>query len=291
MASRVTGWIEELGRIPAGPRHRLGALALSAALLLAIGVADYYAPYQVQLSVLYLAPIFLATWRVGTGAGIAMAVASALAITGGDILAGLRYPSWLLPAATLAFRSALFLAFVLLLRLLRDALERERTSARTDELTGVPNRRSFIELLTSDLYFARRYRRALTIVYLDLDDFKNVNDRLGHRAGDAVLRAVASSIRSRLRYTDAVGRLGGDEFAICLPETDADAASHVMDTIRREVAAALPRETGTVTLSIGMVTFGYPPMTVEELLDRADFALYAAKREGKNRLIHEVVPA
>ena len=180
-----------------------------------------------------------------------MAVASSLAITGVDVLGGQPFTTWLVPAAMLVLRAALFVIFVVILAVLRGALDREKASARTDPLTGVSNRRHFVELTTPDLSLARRYRRPLTIAYLDLDNFKQVNDRLGHRAGDEVLRLVAGTLRSRLRVTDAVGRLGGDEFAICLPETGAEAAMTVLGQLREDVAANLPDECRFVTLSVG----------------------------------------
>ena len=188
-------------------------------------------------------------------------------------------------------RTALFLVFVEVVSALRHALDREKESARTDPLTGVSNRRHFIELTGAALAFARRYRRPMTIAYLDLDSFKQINDRLGHQAGDEVLRAVAHTIRNRLRATDVVGRLGGDEFAICLPETGSEAAALLLGKLREDCAAALPENCRSVTVSMGLVTFAFPPATVDELLERTDVMLYAAKREGKNRLVHEVVPA
>ena len=156
---------------------------------------------------------------------MAFAVLGSVAGVGGDLLAGQHYSSWLVLAIVFVLRTALFLVFVEVVAALRHALDREKESARTDPLTGVSNRRHFIELTAAALAFARRYRRPMTIAYLDLDNFKQINDRLGHQAGDEVLRAVARTVRNRLRATDVVGRLGGDEFAVCLPETGAEAAA------------------------------------------------------------------
>ncbi len=270
---------------------RLGPLTSSIGLLLVIGIADYFAGYEVQIFVLYLIPIFYAATRVGRPAGMAIAIASSVIGIGGDLFTGQTYSSWLVLALVFILRTALFLVFVEVVSALRHALEREKESARTDPLTGVSNRRHFIELTGAALAFARRYRRPMTIAYLDLDNFKVVNDRFGHQAGDEVLCAVAHTIRNRLRVTDVVGRLGGDEFAVCLPETGADAAAMVLGRLREECTVSVPENYGPVTVSMGMVTFAYPPGTVDELLERTDTMLYAAKREGRNRLVHEVVPA
>jgi diguanylate cyclase (GGDEF)-like protein len=274
---------------PAG-RSRVGATALAVGLLFAIGLVDYLSGYEIQIAVIYLIPIFYAATRISRPAGLVFAGLSSVAGIGSDLLAGERYSSWIVLVIVLVLRTALFLVFVEVVAALRHALEREKESARTDSLTGVSNRRHFIELAGAALAFARRYRRPMTIAYLDLDSFKQINDRLGHQAGDEVLRAVAHTIRNRLRTTDVVGRLGGDEFAVCLPETGADAAELVLGKLREECTAALPENARSVTVSMGMVTFADPPATVDELLDRTDTTLYAAKREGKNRLVREVVP-
>ncbi len=275
---------------PAGG-SKAGPLVTSLGLLAAIAAVDYFSGYEVQIAVVYLIPIFWAATRISRPAGMAVAGLSTVAGIGSDLLAGQPFSSWIVLAIVFILRIALFLVFVEVVAALRHALERETESARTDPLTGVSNRRRFIELTGASLAFARRYRRPMTIAYLDLDNFKQVNDRLGHQEGDEVLRAVAHTIRSRLRATDVVGRLGGDEFAVCLPETGAEAAALVLGKLREDCTAALPQSSNFVTVSIGMVTFAYPPATVDELLERTDTMLYAAKREGKNRMVHEVVPA
>ena len=272
-------------------RPKAGALGASMALLLVIAVADYFSGYEIQISVVYLIPIFYASTRVGKPAGMAVALLGVVLGIGGDLLAGEHYSSPTVLGVVIVLRVALFLVFVEVVAALRHAIDREKESARTDPLTGVSNRRHFFELTAATLAFARRYRRPLTVAYLDLDSFKDINDRLGHQAGDEVLRTVAHAIRNRLRVTDVVGRLGGDEFAICLPETGAEAAATVLGHLREDCTSALPEARRSVTISMGMVTYAYPPATVDELLERTDTMLYAAKREGKNRLVHEIVPA
>jgi len=271
-------------------RSKRGALLASLGLLVVIALADFFSGYEVQISVVYLIAIFYAATRVGRTAGIVVALLSAFAGIGGDLLAGQRYSSWAVLAIVIVLRVSLFLVFVEVISALRHALDREKESARTDPLTGVSNRRHFMELTAAALAFARRYRRPMTIAYLDLDNFKQINDQLGHQTGDEVLRVVAHTVKQRLRVTDVVGRLGGDEFAVCLPETGAEAAAVVLGQLRIDSAASLPANCGPVTVSMGIVTFAFPPATVDELLERTDSMLYTAKREGKNRLIHEVVP-
>ncbi len=260
------------------------SIVASITLVLAIAVADYGAGPNVHLAVVYLVPVFMATWNAGRAWGIGIAVASALLSSGGDVLDARARDTLIVPVVMLVLGTAMFLAFVLVLTELRRALEREKTLAREDFLTGTANRRHFLEMAEAEISRATRYRRPLTVAYVDLDNFKDVNDRLGHDVGDEVLRTVADAMKDRLRITDVIGRLGGDEFAVCLPETSAEAATTVLEDVRRQVTERLPERCREVTVSIGAVTFASPPDHVEELLRLADDALYEAKREGKNRL-------
>ncbi len=271
-----------------GERSVWRSTAASVALTLLIAVADFDVGPEVHLAVVYLIPIFIATWNAGRGTGIAIAAASAVLSSGGDVLAAPR-GAWLVPLIMTVLWGAMFLVFVLMLTELKRALQRERALAREDFLTGVANRRHFLELTVAEINRARRYRRPLTVAYLDLDNFKDVNDRLGHDAGDELLKTVATALRARLRVTDAIGRIGGDEFAVCLPETDQEAAQRVLEDMRREVADALPERCRDVTLSVGIVTFAVPPEDVEVLLREADRMLYEAKNAGKNVLRTQVV--
>jgi diguanylate cyclase (GGDEF)-like protein len=285
MPVRLTAVGQALLDRAAPPRQtRLGGLLGSVALLVLITGLDYVVGTEINLTALYLVPIAMATWNVGRGAGIAVAIAGTVLSTAGELAAGATYRSWLVPWTMLLLWLGMFVAFVLVLTQLRRALDREKEMARVDSLTGVANRRQFVEMATLELSRARRHGRPLTVAYLDLDNFKQVNDQRGHAAGDALLQAVAAALRGRLRLTDTIGRMGGDEFAICLPETGAAAAETVLSDLRRQVAAALPDGAAAVTLSMGAVTHASPPATVDALLRGADLALYAAKRGGKNRL-------
>jgi len=265
-------------------RSPWSTVLLSVALLAACAALDYLAGVEINLIALYLVPVFVATWNLGRGPGIALALASAALSTAGDIAAGATYRNALVPWTMALLWAALFAVFVLVLTQLKRALEREKALARVDPLTGVANRRYFLELLGVELSRARRSGRALTVAYVDLDNFKQVNDELGHHAGDELLKTVARTMRGRLRVTDSIGRMGGDEFAICLPETGADAAEVVLADVRQQVVAAVASGTPVVTLSLGAVACPTPPDSVEALLQRADQALYGAKRNGKNQI-------
>lgn len=177
----------------------------------------------------------------------------------------------------------------LLIATLRVSLLRERGLSRTDPLTSLLNTRAFLEEGNRTLALCRRHRRPVTIAYLDLDNFKSVNDRLGHQAGDDLLRGVAKLIRVSIRLTDLAARLGGDEFAILLPEAGADQAGATLERLRSVLADTFAAIAVPVTVSVGAVSHLKAPDDLEQMVQRADACMYKAKSTGKNRLCLEVV--
>jgi diguanylate cyclase (GGDEF)-like protein len=190
-----------------------------------------------------------------------------------------------------AFTVGLVLALAFTLLALRRGLRREQELARTDELTGIENRRAFYELADREIRRAARYGKAFTVAFFDIDNLKLVNDRYGHEAGDAVLRLAADTARKTIRASDAVARLGGDEFAILLHETTAAASQTVIRKLRMAIQHVVQVNGRPMTVSVGAVTCLETPETVEALLRAADQLLYAAKRAGKNRARHRVLAA
>ncbi len=159
--------------------------------------------------------------------------------------------------------------------------------ASTDDLTGLVNRRRFLEALDGEIVRAEAMGTSVSIVLVDLDHFKLVNDRFGHPAGDEVLRQFAARALAHLRDVDVAGRLGGEEFAVVVPETNAGGAAAVAERLRRSLASLpLPagKDTALVTASFG-VAQRLPGEGGGDLLRRADAALYQAKREGRNRVV------
>lgn len=165
-------------------------------------------------------------------------------------------------------------------------LEKE---ARTDPLTGCANRRHFLELAGHEMARARRYKEDLSLLMLDLDHFKAINDQHGHPVGDLVLQRLVQVCQATLRAEDAVGRLGGEEFAILLPETDSKKALEVAERLCRAVAATEVRRNGInplhFTTSIGATTLKPEDNDIGAVFDRADKALYRAKDGGRNRVV------
>jgi diguanylate cyclase (GGDEF)-like protein len=167
---------------------------------------------------------------------------------------------------------------------LRSLLAKEHELARIDVLTTVPNRRAFYEALEKERVRALRYHRPMTIAYIDLDNFKKVNDSLGHAVGDELLVEVAAGLISNLRASDYVGRLGGDEFALLLPETDATAAKAVLRKLRLRLLDEMQAHRWPVTFSIGAATFLDPPGSLDVMIRLADETMYAIKAQGKDNV-------
>ena len=165
----------------------------------------------------------------------------------------------------------------------KKRLTHEQQAARTDPLTSLSNRRAFVEAAWLELERGRRHGRPLSLLYIDCDDFKLVNDRLGHVAGDAVLSAVGATLRQAVRGLDTVARLGGDEFGVLLPEVDRAGAVALADRLRVQLRETLSGRGDAVTFSIGVATFLRPPASVDEMILRADELMYKAKRSGKDR--------
>jgi diguanylate cyclase (GGDEF)-like protein len=265
--------------------------AAEALLIALLGLLDYVTGVEISFSIFYLIPVALLAWFVGRGAGLAATVASALTWLLANRMAGETYSGPLVPLWNMTTRACFFAVVGLLLSSLRAVLDHERHMARTDDLTGVANTRAFYELAEMELRRARRYGRPFTLAYVDVDDFKNVNDSGGHLAGDALLRTIAATLRHGVRGTDTVARMGGDEFALLLPETDEEAGARVIGLLRERIKQATDASAWRITVSAGVITCLVPPDSVDDLLRAADAAMYSVKSEGKNGLRQQVLTA
>jgi diguanylate cyclase (GGDEF)-like protein len=173
---------------------------------------------------------------------------------------------------------------------LKQANARLEQLAITDPLTQLFNRRHFEERVARDLEVARRSKRPFTIVILDVDQFKQVNDRFGHLVGDEVLQRVATVLLTNARAMDLAARIGGEEFALAMPDTDTEEAVQAVERIRKQIAlprhfqAAKESQAHVVTASLGVASYPEHGETLKELMSAADTALYRAKQSGRNRV-------
>ena len=168
--------------------------------------------------------------------------------------------------------------------MLIQALHKERSLRRIDSLTGLKNRQAFLEEASMALALCRRNRRPVSVAYIDLDNFKTLNDSMGHGRGDAVLRQFGGMLAGALRASDIVARLGGDEFVVFLPETAREDAMAMLERVRHSLETAAAFRDAGITASIGLVVDDSAELDIDGLLQRADAQMYVAKRDSKNRV-------
>jgi diguanylate cyclase (GGDEF)-like protein len=168
---------------------------------------------------------------------------------------------------------------------LENLNEAFKAMAIRDDLTGLFNRRYFDEAIASEVVRATRYNRDLTLIFIDVDHFKNFNDEFGHQLGDAALKKISAILRDLVRETDIATRYGGEEFIVILPETSKQDAWAVAEKIRETVAStAIEGAPKKITISAGVATLGQDGNNTAELIGKADQAVYQAKRDGRDRV-------
>lgn len=254
---------------------------------LAFGVAYLHtlAGLAYEFHLMFIVLVLVTTWFAGTRAGYALALlAVAEWFIADRMLAGeLADPFPLLFNS--GMRLAIFFGGVWLLGEMRCVLQRESRLAREDALTQLPNRREFHERGRSTFALAQRQSAPFTLVFLDLDKFKTVNDELGHEVGDQLLAKVARVMRSYVRASDIPGRLGGDEFALLLPDMNASAAMPYVEKLRQQLLSAMDEHGWPVTFSIGVASYEVAPHDFDGALAQADALMYEVKNGGRDRIL------
>ncbi len=261
-------------------------LLITLAVTLLLGTLDYLIGPELSFSVFYIAPIMLAAWYGGRTAGLTLAVVSAGVWLSADLAAGNLYSSFHVPAWNTLVRLAFFIIILWLLLIVRKKLALEESLADTDLLTGLANRRFFQEQLEREYARVRRYPEPFTIAYIDLDNFKYVNDSMEHNVGDELLQCVAQTLSMSIRAADFPARLGGDEFAVLFPLLKKEAAMSVLDEIQNELLAAMQKNSWPVTFSIGVVTFYQVMHSSRDMIKMVDDLMYEVEKSGKNNVRH-----
>jgi len=168
--------------------------------------------------------------------------------------------------------------------IIKKEATREKLSARTDSLTGLANALFFYEILNHEMERARRYNNHFSIAYIDLDNFKDVNDKYGHLIGDELLHKIAVLLKQNIRNIDTAARLGGDEFVIFMPETPTIKGRAVIERFNKIFLGEMAKNDWPVTMSTGIVSFSQIPSTADIIISKADELMYIAKNKGKNRI-------
>jgi diguanylate cyclase (GGDEF)-like protein len=255
-------------------------------LVLLLGWLDYWVGYELSTSFFYLFPLGLATWYLNRRSGYLVALCCVVIWDIANRANGQVLSSELIRYWNMGIRMASYSVVVLVLGELKLAIQVERAIARTDHLTGIFNSREFTEQLGFEIQRADRLMYPVTLAYIDLDNFKQVNDEQGHSSGDVHLKLIAQTIAAVVRKTDLFARLGGDEFGLFLPNVDSTTAKIVIEKICKAVMQELNDIRSPVTLSVGVVTFKTLPISVDEMIHKADAMMYQAKLTGKNQVVY-----
>ena len=265
-------------------------LFITLAFSVLLGVLDYLIGPEFSFSVFYTVPIMMAAWYGGKLVGLTLAVVSAAVWVSADLAAGHNYTTLLVPVWNTLVRLTFFLIILWLLLVVHDKLVLEESLAHTDPLTGLANRRFFMEQLEREYARFRRYPEPFTIAYFDLDNFKYVNDSMGHDVGDQLLKVVALNLSISIRASDFAARLGGDEFAVLFPVLQKESARPVLEKFSGELQGVMRDKDWPVTFSIGAVTFTEVMESSRDMIKYVDDLMYAVKRSGKNNIRHVVWP-
>jgi diguanylate cyclase (GGDEF)-like protein len=258
------------------------------ALVILLGIVDYVTGNEYSFSLFYLIPIALITWYSNPTLGVIIAILSATTWMIADIAAGQDFSHPIIHLWNTLIRFGFFAIVVYLLSELRKSQKAEQGLARTDHVSGAINSRYFDELLEMELSRSRRYMHPFTLVYIDLDNFKQVNDKFGHTEGDKLIRFIVDELKLQIRNTDIVARLGGDEFAILFPEVGQPEAQVIMSKIYGYLTTQLMQQFSSVTFSAGAVTYIAIPESITETIRIADELMYTVKNGTKNDIRYSI---
>jgi diguanylate cyclase (GGDEF)-like protein len=247
-----------------------------------LGVLDYLTGNDIVSSLFYFVPIVLVTLAVNLKLGLIVSFLSAITLLVAEIFTGYSYSHPILHFLNTVIRTVFYAFVAYLVAALYKLQNQERLAARTDFVTGAVNARYFNELLQMEVERIRRYPHPITVVFIDVDNFKLVNDLFGHKMGDEVLRCIASELKSQLRSTDCIARLGGDEFALLLPSARQADAEVAISKVHNHLRAEMKRRNLPITFSMGAVTCMVAPYSAEQLINMADELMYEVKNSTKD---------
>jgi diguanylate cyclase (GGDEF)-like protein len=245
----------------------------------ATGNIFYFEPF-------FIFPVIFASWYGSSRAGIFLAVISSL-----TLVADRRWISGAsLDLAPMIYDGVshlfVFTIVAIIITNFRKVHRHEVIAADTDNLTGLLNPRGFYAKFDSELQRSARYKRIFSLAYIDIDNFKKINDTFGHSSGDNLLVEVANSLKSSMRATDVIARLGGDEFVCLLPETNEEDAKVAFAQATDTLEKCMDKHNWAVSFSIGIVTFGKLPNDIKAALKVADELMYSVKNNKKDSVAY-----
>jgi diguanylate cyclase (GGDEF)-like protein len=257
-------------------------LFVSLSIVMFLGITDYITGYEISFSIFYLIPISLSIIFSNMRIGLIIAVVSTCTWLTADLFDNHVYSNFLIPYWNASMRFAYFVLHTILLSEVLKLYKEAKSSSFLDPLTNIANRRFFNEIIQREMHKGERSGLPIALAYIDLDNFKTLNDTFGHQVGDELLKMIAGQVSLMIRSYDLIARLGGDEFALLLPETDLENTKVIIERIRNELLTQINEKKWPVTLSIGVIVFSEFNLSLEEILHKTDELMYMVKKSGKN---------
>lgn len=279
MLTAVNKFLSNLSPLLLGP-----ILLLLIALIAAI---DYVTGFELSFSIFYLIPVVFTAWYFTRGIALLVCIFCAQVWGLVDYISGNEFSNAAIPFWNAGVRGGFFVIVTLLLSRLRVLLAAQESLAQLDGLTGILNTRAFRQHCTFLCDLSYRHRRPLALGYIDLDNFKKINDNLGHSVGDLALKATAEALSKRLRASDICARLGGDEFAVLLPDTDLAGAKKFFNDLHEKLVSFATANGWPIGFSIGVAVFKQHTADADEAIRCADNLMYKIKKSGKNGIQFE----
>jgi diguanylate cyclase (GGDEF)-like protein len=262
---------------------------ISVILILFTGYIDFLTGPEIGFSIFYLIPIMISAWYLTCRTEIILTIPiiSAFVWLEADINAGHIYSNKFIPIWNMSIRLLIFIIITVLLHKLRLLIHKEKEYARIDTLTGLYNTRYFSEIANEELSRLKRYNEIFSFAYIDIDNFKYINDHYGHTKGDLLLKEIAGILKESIREIDHVVRLGGDEFGILFPRTDEKQVKHIIERMNRLFINKVS-VSKQISLSIGVTTFLKSPEDANTMVTVTDALMYKVKNSGKNSVSYEM---
>ncbi len=262
-------------------------LLLSVLLAGVIGGVDSWVTPEVSMALFYLAPVAITAIKMQMASIVYVSIMTAAIWCGFDLYAR-EYSSVGVLCWNFIVRLTMLLAIGHLIFVSNRQARYYQQLAGIDELTSALNRRAFLSSVEDELSRARRFNCQFSIAYIDLDNFKKVNDEYGHAAGDQILCMVADTLKIHLRSTDLVARVGGDEFTVLLVQTDSSSVRQAFDKCYLALKEKLLVNGMGVTASVGVVTYTRFHQELGEIISKADAWMYRVKKSGKNQIVYRM---
>ncbi|GAB4465438.1 MAG: hypothetical protein OHK0029_36060 [Armatimonadaceae bacterium] len=249
-----------------------------------VGLLDYLTGLEIRVYPLYLFPIMLASWYLGRWYGGGTALLATIVWFISYRASGGRYSREYIWVVNFITQGGVFFSVAFLVCTLREALRREQVFSRTDYLTGLANVGGFYRAAENTLRMCQAQKQSVALAYIDLDNFKTVNDTGGHEQGDTLIRRFSEILHANFPSGSIIARLGGDEFAVLIPGILSEDIKHTLENVRDTIVQHTEFQPFSVTVSIGAVVTTSAPPDLQTLLAAADGLMYEVKRGGKNEV-------